>query len=103
MTGPLIDVAGRLADDAGMLGVLVAQWGYRDDPGTRDQAACVRAGHSAVGVMDVMLKEIYTARAALVDEIRRDQDATTARIDAMLATPVTGKHGNPSWGRQLND
>jgi hypothetical protein len=90
VTGPLIDAAAHLADDAGYLGVLLAQWGYRDDPGTRDQAAAVRAGNSALDTIDAMVRTLYAARAVLAGEIRAGQDETAARGGAMLAAGRDG-------------
>jgi len=44
------------------------------------------AGHAAVETIDGMLTALHKARAALVSEIRRDQDKTAARVDATLAS-----------------
>lgn len=79
----LADAPGSLAEHAGHLGVLLAQWEYRNE--ARDGAAAIRAGGEAVAVMDRMLRELYDARAALVAERRRDADERVARVDAMLA------------------
>jgi hypothetical protein len=35
-----------------------------------------------------MLADLHAARSALVAEIRVSDDATTARVDAMLAIPL---------------
>ena len=80
MTGLLGDVAGRLEDEAG-LGVML---GHRDE--ARDKAAAVRAGGTAVERIDGTLAALHRARAALVTEIRQDQDEAAARVDAMLAS-----------------
>jgi hypothetical protein len=81
VTGPLEDIAGRLEDEAGLLGVML---GHRDE--ARDKAAAARAGGTAVEVIDGMLGALHRARAVLVAEIRQDQDETAARVDAMLAS-----------------
>ena len=83
MSGPLDDVAGVLEDEAGLLGVSLAQWAYRDE--ARDRAAARRAANTAMDTIDGMLRRLHTARAALVSEIRAADDATAARVDAMLA------------------
>ena len=83
VSGPLDDVAGVLEDEAGLLGVSLAQWAYRDE--ARDRAAAIRAGGTALDTIDGMLRRLRTARSALVAEIRQDQDRRAARVDAMLA------------------
>lgn len=71
MTSPLIDTSARLADNAGLLGVLLAHWSNRNE--IADQAASIRSGYNAVGVIDDMLRALHGARAALMGEIRQDQ------------------------------
>jgi hypothetical protein len=83
VTGPLEGLGGRLADLAEQLGVSLGQWAYRDE--AADPAAAVRAGGTALETIDAMLAGLHKARSALVTEIRADQDATAARVDAMLA------------------
>jgi hypothetical protein len=63
---------------------MLGQWAYRDE--ARDKAAAVRAGGTAVETIDGMLAALHRARAALVAEIRQDQDETAARVDAILAS-----------------
>lgn len=84
----LADAPGSLQEHAGHLGVLLAQWSYRSE--ARDQAAAIRAGGEAVGVIDIMLRELYDARARLVTERRQDQEQGAARADAMLAARCGG-------------
>ena len=106
MSGPLDDVAGVLEDEAGLLGVSLAQWAYRDE--ARDRAAAIRAGGTALDTIDAMLRRLRTARSALVTEIRQDQDRRAARVDAMLAErrgrcPVNVDTGDltEDWWRQV--
>jgi hypothetical protein len=84
VSAPLGDVAGRLEDSAGLLGVMLGQWAYRDE--ARDKAAARRAANTAVDTIDGMLAALHKARAALVAEVRAYDDATAARVDAMLAS-----------------
>jgi hypothetical protein len=83
VSGPLEGIGGRLGDLAELLGVSLGQWAYRDE--AADPAAAVRAGGTALDTIDAMLRALHDARAELVTEIRADQDATAARVDAMLA------------------
>jgi hypothetical protein len=52
----------------------------------RDKAAARRAANVAMGTIDGMLAALHTARATLVAEVRAYDDATAARVDAMLAS-----------------
>ena len=52
----------------------------------QNKAAAVRAGGTAVERIDGTLAALHRARAALVTEIRQDQDEAAAREDAMLAS-----------------
>ena len=84
MTAPLGDVAGRLGDDAELLGVMSGQWAYWDE--AADKGAARRAANMAVDMIDGMLAALHKARAGLVAEVRAHDDATAARVDAMLAS-----------------
>lgn len=83
MTGPLDGVAGALEEQAGLLGVSLAQWACRDE--AADRAAARRAASTAVGAIDAMLAALHAARSALVTEIRQDDDDAMARTGALLA------------------
>jgi len=76
----------RLENCTAILAGALATWATRDDstaqPGVRESA------NAAVEAIDAMLAELHSARSALVGEIRRADDATNARIDAMLAVPL---------------
>jgi hypothetical protein len=78
-----VSAAGRLGNLAAVLGAALETWDGRDDataqPGVR------QAANTAVGAIDGMLAELHQARSRLVSEIRRSDDATMARVDAMLA------------------
>jgi hypothetical protein len=82
----LVDTPGRLEDCAGVLGVALGYWSTRDT--ARDKAAAREAGTTAMAAIDTMLTELHQARAALVAEIRADDDAAMERTAAMLAIPL---------------
>jgi hypothetical protein len=75
---------GRLGDDGlgGVLGVALAQWAVRDD--ARADPDARRAANTAMAAIDAMLGELHQLRSRLVVEIRASDDATAARVDAML-------------------
>jgi hypothetical protein len=79
MTGYGIRLDGHL----GVLGVALAQWQARDD--TRPQPEVRQAGNTAMDAIDAMLAELHALRSRLLGEIRVSDDATAARVDAMLA------------------
>jgi hypothetical protein len=83
VSGPLDGVTGALEDEAGLLGASLAQWACRDE--AADKAATRRAAGTAVETIDAMLARLHRVRAALVAEIRQDDDAAMARTDALLA------------------
>lgn len=83
MTAPadLIDCA-ELREMVDTAAMALAQWAYRDTtkvPGVRD------AANVAVECIDAALRELYRIRGELVGQIRRYDDATAARVDALLA------------------
>jgi hypothetical protein len=83
MSAPTLpDVPGWLEDQAGVLGVALAQWATRDD----DSAApAVRAAAAtALDAADAMLAGLHRARADLVAEIRRYDDAALAALQARV-------------------
>ncbi|HEY1914238.1 MAG TPA: hypothetical protein VGH27_01570 [Streptosporangiaceae bacterium] len=84
MTGTynLLDVAGRIEDHAGVLGVALAAWSRRDD--TRAQPRTREAASTAMEAIDAMLAQLHAARAVLVTEIRRSDDAAMARTEQLL-------------------
>ena len=81
----LLDAPGRLGDDglSGVLGVALAQWTARDD--TKPEPEVRRAANTAMDAIDTMLGQLHALRARLVSEIRASDDATAARVDAMLS------------------
>jgi hypothetical protein len=81
----ILDVTGQLGDDGhnGVLGVALAQWAARDDSKADPHARM--AANTAMDAIDAMLRELHGLRSRLVGEIRASDDATAARVDAMLA------------------
>lgn len=77
------DVYARLEDPVGVLSVALGQWETRDD--TKAQPEVRRAANTAMDVIDGMLRELHQMRSRLTGEIRVSDDATAARVDAMLA------------------
>ena len=77
------DVHARLEDPMGVLALALGQWADRDD--TRPQPEVRRAANTAMDEIDRMLRELHAMRSRLVSEIRASDDATAARVDAMLA------------------
>jgi len=83
----LIDVPGHLEERVGVLGVALAQWAYRDD--SKPQPGIRQAANTAMDEIDAMLADLHRARSALIDEIHASDDASAARVDAMLARTLT--------------
>ncbi len=62
------------------LTVALAIWENRSEP----DANARRAANTAMDAVDGMLTELHEVRARLIGEIRRSDDATAARVDALL-------------------
>jgi hypothetical protein len=82
--------AAELLDLAGLIGVRVGIWNHMEYPenvpaaGEHD-AEAIKAGHGAIEAIDELTRHLYTQRDHLVTEIRADEDARAARVDATLA------------------
>jgi hypothetical protein len=85
------DVYAKLEDPMGVLAIALGQWEERDDAEAR------RAANTAMDQIDLMLRELHAMRARLVSEMRAADDATAARVDALLADRPTadGIEGAP--------
>ncbi len=77
------DVYARLEDPMGVLAFALGQWEDRDD--SKAQPEVRRAANTAMDEIDRMLCELHRMRSRLTSEIRASDDATAARVDAMLA------------------
>jgi hypothetical protein len=88
------DLSEGLGDLAEGIGGLVGAWhdfGYETPPaphckpipplGERS-AEAIRAGHAAVKGIDQLIRQLHALRAQLVGELRQDEDARMARLDA---------------------
>jgi len=69
-----------------LLTVALNTWAGRDD--TKAQPQVREAANTAMSAIDMMLAKLHAARSVLVSEIRVSDDATDARVDAMLAVPL---------------
>jgi hypothetical protein len=76
------DFTSRLDEHNGVLGIALAQWMARDD--TKAQPAIRQAANTAMDQVDAMLSELHALRARLVSEIRDSDDASDARVGALL-------------------
>ena len=76
------DFTSRLDEHNGVLGIALAQWMARDD--TKAQPAIRQAANTAMDQVDAMLSELHALRARLVSEIRDSDDASDARVNALL-------------------
>ena len=82
------DFTSRLNEHNGVLGVALAQWMARDD--SKAQPTIRQAANTAMAEVDAMLGELHALRSRLVSEIRASDDATAARVDALLGEASKG-------------
>jgi hypothetical protein len=82
--GPLSALRNNVED----LAVALAIWQARDD--TKPDAHARSAANDAMDAIDGALDELHALRRSLVSEIRASDDATAARVDALLARPLPG-------------
>jgi hypothetical protein len=81
---PAYDAAlSPLRSRLGDLAAALARWETRDD--ARPQPGVRRAANDAIDAIDAMLAGLHGIRSRLTGEIRASDDATAARVDAMLA------------------
>jgi hypothetical protein len=91
LNGQPYDVYAKLEDPVGVLSVALAQWETRDD--SKATPAIRRAANTAMDAIDALVCELYAMRSRLVSEIRASDDATAARVDAMLgASEAAGEY-----------
>lgn len=82
-SGQPYDAYARLEAPAAVLGYALAKWETRDD--TKPQPEVRQAANTAMNAIDGMLGDLHAMRSRLIGEIRQADDATAARVDAMLA------------------
>ncbi len=90
--------AAALADAVGLIIVRVGAWNHleypENVPGPGEHSAeAIRAGHGAIEVIDEAIRELQEIRGLLVAELRQDEDARAARVDAMLAEARARRDG----------
>jgi hypothetical protein len=78
------DVHTTLDPSIVILAFALDRWEDRD--GSKPQPEARRAANKAMGAIDAMLRDLHQMRSRLVGEIRAADDATAARVDALLAT-----------------
>jgi hypothetical protein len=76
-------VIGGLGLDVSILARELSAWSRRDSD--RADAGVRQSANVAVSAIDRMLADLHRLRGQLVTEVRRFDDATMARVDAMLA------------------
>ena len=78
---PYDDALSALRNGVDDLGTWLGIWEGRTEP----DAHARRCASDAVAAIDSMLGHLYGVRAQLVSEIRRADDASAAKADALLA------------------
>lgn len=79
----LIDIPGKLGDQAELLGVALGRWAYRDD--TKPEPEVRLAATTSMSAIDLMLFMLHEVRCQLVTEIRASDDAAMERAGGLLA------------------
>lgn len=79
----------RLSALAATLGWSLTVWATRDDTGPQPEVR--QAANDALDAIDALSRELHAVRARLVSEIRESDDASAARVDALL-TARTVRH-----------
>lgn len=91
-----------IEDAAELLAVRVGAWnhfGYAAPEGGQAgipplgerNAAAIKAGHGAIEVIDKIIRDLHVLRGQLVGELRANEDALGARVDATLAARRDGQ------------
>ena len=73
----------------GVLAIALGQWEDRDD--SKPQPHVRQAANTALDTIDAMLRDLHQMRSRLVGEMRDSDDATAARVDALLAAAKAGR------------
>lgn len=83
------DVLSAIRNHVENLGAWLGIWENRSEP----DAHARRCANDAVDAIDAMLRDLYLVRGRLTSEIRRADDASAARADALHArTRQGGEH-----------
>lgn len=86
--GPYDAALSALRNHVDGLGASLAAWEARQDG---PDVHARRSASRAMGAIDAMLRELHNVRTQLTREIRADDDAAAARVDALLAQDA-GNH-----------
>lgn len=90
MTGTGEWSAAQLEETVGLINLRVGVWNHLEYPdnipplGERN-ADAIKAAHGAIEEIDRAIRGLHAIRGQLVSEIRTDQDARAASVDALLA------------------
>jgi hypothetical protein len=76
-------VYARLEDPVGVLSVALGVWEDRDD--SIPQPEVRQAASTAVDTIDALTRELFNLRQRLIGEIRRSDDESMLRTEALLA------------------
>jgi hypothetical protein len=94
MSGP--DLSHGIEEQAALIFYYVGAWhdfGYEDPPTPESKtipplgersANAITAAHAAIREIDKLTSQLHKLREQLVAELRQDEDAAAARVDAML-------------------
>lgn len=82
------DESANIRDAAEDIGAYLALWAMRDDSKPCPDAR--RAANDAMDAIDAALAELHALRSRLVSDIRAGDDASAARVDALLAERAGG-------------
>jgi hypothetical protein len=98
MTGTGEWSLGPLDDAAALLAVRIGAWNHFEyaenvPPLGERNAEAITAGHGAVEVIDQIIRDLHSLRQQLIGELRADEDARAARVDAMLAEARARRDG----------
>jgi hypothetical protein len=96
MTDPYDAALSALRNHVDDLGAWLAIWEARAEPDSHAR----RCASDAVDAIDAALRELHQIRQRLVGEIRKSDDASAARADALLARTredggCVGEQGRP--------
>lgn len=83
MTDPYDAALSALRNHVDDLGAWLAIWEARAEP----DAHARRCASDAVDAIDGTLRELHQIRQRLVGDIRKSDDASAVRVDALLAKP----------------
>jgi hypothetical protein len=84
-----VDVVTDIRERVEDLSAAAALWAMRDD--TKAQPAVRRAANDAVSAIDSAVRDLHLVRARLLGEIRASDDATAARVDALIVGRNVGR------------